>query len=91
MKTKKNIQSMCQAKKEKHIDLLLIREEGERLFSYQGFDSFMCDHTLQRGRKHFYRCWLQAFSSEEISKCHMKDCFKINGKWIIAMPKRCIR
>ena len=56
MKTKKNIQSMCQAKKEKHIDLLLIREEGERLFSYQGFDSFMCDHTLQRGRKHFYRC-----------------------------------
>ena len=83
---------MCQANKTKDIDLLLIREEGERqYFLIKDFDSFMCDHTPHRGRKNFCCCWLQAFSSEEISKCHMKDCFKINGKWIIEMPKRSIR
>ena len=40
----------------------------------------MCDHTLHRERKDFCRYCLQAFSTEEISKCHVKDCFKINGK-----------
>ena len=32
----------------------------------------MYDHTLHHGRKHFCYC-LQAFSSEEILKHHIKD------------------
>ena len=48
----------------------------------------MCDHTLHRERKDFCRYCLQAFSTEEISKCHVKDCFKINGKQRIKRPKQ---
>ena len=40
----------------------------------------MYDHTLDHGRKHFCRYCLPAFSSEEILKRHIKDCFKINSK-----------
>ena len=43
------------------------------------------DHTLHRGKK-CYRYWLQAFSTEKILKCHVKGCFKINGKLMIKMP-----
>ena len=32
--------------------------------------------------------FLQAFSSEEILKPHCEDCFKINGKQRIIMPKK---
>ena len=47
----------------------------------------MYDHTLHRERKHFCRYCLQAFSTEKILKFHIKDCFKINGKKRIIMPK----
>ena len=30
---------------------------------------------------------LQAFHTEEISQCHIKDFFKINGKQRIILPK----
>ena len=46
----------------------------------------MYHHTLRRGRKHF--CCLQAFSTREISKRHINECFKINAKQIIKMSKR---
>ena len=52
------------------------------------FDTFMYDHTLHRGRKHFCRYCLQAFRTEEILKRHIKDCFKINDKQRIIMPKK---
>ena len=42
----------------------------------------------KHGRKHFYGCCLQAFSKQEIIKCHIKDCFKINGKQRIIMSKK---
>ena len=48
----------------------------------------MYDHTLYRGRKYFCRYCLQAFSTEKILKWHVKDCFKINGKQRIIMPKK---
>ena len=49
----------------------------------------MYDHTLHRGeKKHFCRYCLQAFSTEEILKRQIKDCFKINGKKMIIMPKK---
>ena len=75
--------------KEKHVDLLLIAEEGKRHYVLiKDFNTFMYNHTLHRGRKHFCRYCLQAFSTEEILKCHIKDCFKINGKQRIIIRKK---
>ena len=48
----------------------------------------MCDHSLHYGRKHFCRYCLHAFITDEILKRHIKDCFKINGKQRITMPKK---
>ena len=38
-------------------------------------------------KKHFCCYSLQAFSTEQILKRHIKDCFKGNGKQIIIIPK----
>ena len=74
---------------EKHVDLLLTGKEGERHHVLiKGFQTFMCSHTLHRGRKHFCRYCLQAFSTEEILKRNIKDCLKINGRQRIIMPKK---
>ena len=43
---------------------------------------------IHRGRKRFCCYCLQAFRTAEKLKCHIKDCFKINGKQTIKMPKR---
>ena len=65
----------------KHIDLLLIGEEEKGHYVLiKDFNMFMYDHILNRGRKQFSRYCLKAFSTEETSKHHIKDCFKINGK-----------
>ena len=48
----------------------------------------MYNNTLNRGKKYFYRYCLQAFSTEEILKLLIKDCFNINGKQRIIMPKK---
>ena len=48
----------------------------------------MYDYTLHGGRKHFSCYCLQAFSTEEIFKHHIKDCFKINGKQSVKMLKK---
>ena len=77
-KIRKNIQLCCE---ENHVVLLLIREESKRYyFLIKGFNTFMHDHTLHRGRKHFCRYCLSTFGTEEILKRHIKDCFKLNGK-----------
>ena len=47
----------------------------------------MYDHTLHRGRKDFCLYCLETFSTEEMLKRHIKDCFKINGKKMFKMPK----
>ena len=36
----------------------------------------------------FYRYYLQAFSTEKISKCHVKDYLRINSKQMIKTPKK---
>ena len=51
-------------------------------------DTFMYDHSLHRGRKHFCRYCLHASIAEEILKCHVKEYFKINGEQRIIMPKK---
>ena len=48
----------------------------------------MYAHSLHRGRKHCCRYCLHAFITEEILKSHIKDCFKINCKQTIKMPKK---
>ena len=40
----------------------------------------MYDYTQHRGRKHFCRYCLQTFRTADVLKCHINDCFKINGK-----------
>ena len=73
---------------EKHVDLLLIEEGEKKYVLIKCFNTFMYNHSLHRGRKHFYRYCLHAFITEEILKCHFKDCFKINGKHRVIMPKK---
>ena len=48
----------------------------------------MYDPQLHCGRKHFCHNCSHAFITEEILMCHIKDCFKINGKQTIKMPKK---
>ena len=63
----------CCEKKE-NVELLLIRAEGKRRYVLiKDFNTFMYDHTLHRGIKHFCHYCLQAFSIEEILKRHIKD------------------
>ena len=80
MKIKKNIQSMYQKKcEEKHVDLLLIGEEWKRHYvPIKDLNTFMYD-TLHHEKKYFCHYCLQAFSTEEILKRHIKECFQTNG------------
>ena len=74
---------------DKHVDLLLTGEEGKRhCLLTKDFNTFMYDLTLHRIRKHFCCYCLPAFSTEEILKRCIKDCFKIYGKQRIIMPKK---
>ena len=66
---------------DKHIDLLLTSEgEKKHYILIKNFNTFMHAHTLHHGRKHFCHYCLQAFRIAEKLKCHIKYCFKINGK-----------
>ena len=69
--------------------MLIIGEEGKRHYVFiKDFNTFINDDTLHRGTKHFCRYCLQTFSTEEILKRHIKDCFKINDKEKIILPKK---
>ena len=73
----------------KDIDLLLIGEENKKQYVFvKDFNTFMYNNTLHRGRKHFCCYCLLAFSTEKILTCHVKDCFKINGKKILKKSKK---
>ena len=66
---------------EKHVDLLLYEEGGEKHYLLiEDFNTFMFDYSLHGGRKHFCCYSLNSFVTEEILKHNIKDCFKINGK-----------
>ena len=71
-----------------HVDLLLIGQgEKKPYVLIKDFNMFMHDHSLHRGRKHFCRYCLHTFITENNLKCHIKDCFKINGKQRIKILK----
>ena len=74
---------------DKHVDLILTGEGEKKHYVFiKDFNILMDDHTLHCGRKHFCRYCLQAFRTAEKLKCHIKNCFKINGKRTIKMPKK---
>ena len=62
-------------------DLSLIAEKCKRHYVLiKDFSTFKYDHTLHRGRKHFCRYCLQAFSTAEILKRHINVCLKLMVK-----------
>ena len=74
---------------EKHVDLLVIGGDGKRHNVFiKDFNAFIYDHTLHRGRKNFSRCYLQAFEIAQKLKYQIKDCFRVNSKENIKMPKK---
>ena len=48
----------------------------------------MYDYTLHLERKNFYFIVYGAFRTVEKLKCQIKDCFKVNCKQRIKMPKK---
>ena len=54
---------------EKHVDLLLIGEENKKHHVLiKDFNTFMYDHTLYHGKKHFCYFCLEDFSTEKDTK-----------------------
>ena len=69
VKIRKNIRPTYERNvvKKKHTDLFSTGEEGRRHYALiKDFSTFIYDHTLHSGRKHFCRYCLQALSTEEI-------------------------
>ena len=67
----------------------MTKVEGKRHYVLtKDFNTFIYHHTLHCAGKHFCSYCLQAISAEETIKHHNKDCFKINGKQRIKMPKK---
>ena len=77
MKTKKTIYFMCQKLLLKNVHLLLIEENNNKkhYVLVKGFNTLLHDPILP------------AFSTEEILKCHINDCFKSNGKQMTQILK----
>ena len=48
----------------------------------------MYDHSLHQKIKRFCGYCLNDFITQEILNRHVKDCFKVNGKKTIKMPKK---
>ena len=53
----------------------------------KNLNTFIYDHTLHCGRKHFYCYCLQTFHTENVLKSHVKDFFKMNDKQMIEISK----
>ena len=79
----KKTSNLCIKKhcEENQVDFLLIEKKSKRHHVLiKNFNTFMYNHTLHHGKKHFCRYCLQAFSTEETLKRHIKDCFLIADK-----------
>ena len=64
----------------KHVDLLFIGEKSKKYYVLIKGLIHLYDQILHRGRKHFFHYCLQTFSTEDILKHHIQNCFKINVK-----------
>ena len=49
---------------------------------------FMHDYTVHLGRQIFCCYGLQSFKTEDMLKCHINECFNINGKQNFKMSKK---
>ena len=73
----------------RYFHLLYIEEEDKEHYVFiKEFDVFIFDYTLPWWTQHFCCYCLQAFSTADTLKIHVNDCFKINSKQMIKMPKR---
>ena len=74
---------------DKHVYLLLTRKEIERHYVLiKDLNTFMYKYTLNCGREQIWSYCLKTFKTAETLKCHIKDCFKINGLERIKMPQK---
>ena len=64
------------------------RRKKKHYISINDFNRFIYEHSLDRVRKQFCRYCLHAFITNEILKCHIKDCFKNNSKKTIRIPQK---
>ena len=75
--------------KEKHVDLLLIGKEKKHtvFLSMISIDSCVIIHYIVE--KNIFVAFVYMLSlQKKYLKCHIKHCFKINGKQIVKMPKK---
>ena len=69
---------------------MIVGEDKKYYVLIKYYNTSMCDHTLNRGIKHFCRYCLQVFSREEIVKRHIsmveenKYCTDIMEKLVMA-------
>ena len=62
------------------MDLLLIIDDDKSHYMYiKVFNRFIFHKTKNKNKKHFYKSWLQCFSTENVLKKHKEDCLSING------------
>ena len=73
-KEKHPIYVLKQCCEEKHVDLLLLGDGEKKHVLIKDVNTFTNDHSLNRGSKHFYHCYLHAFITEETLTRHIKDC-----------------
>ena len=85
----KDIKFMIQFRHQKHVALSLMGEERKRHYVLiKDFNTFIYNHTLHCGGKNFCCYCLYTFNTEKILKRHIKNCFKINCKQSIIVPKK---
>ena len=68
--------------------LIIVNRRRKNYVLINDFNRFKYDHSLHCRRKHFCGSCLHVFIIEELLKRHIKDCFKIDGKQTIQMPKK---
>ena len=67
--------------------MLIEVKENRHYVVIKKINTFMYDYILHCRKKHFCRYSLETFSTEEILKRHMKNCFEFNSKQNNKMPK----
>ena len=74
------------------IDLLLISNNFVYHYVYiKDFNRLMFNKTKHRGKKYFYKDFLQCFSNEKILNEHKENCLMINGKQNVKLEKGFIK
>ena len=70
---------------EKHVDLLLV---GEKKMFLSKILIHLCMIIRYTVEEKIFVVIVSKILAQKILKCHVKDCFKINGKQMIKMAKK---